>query len=148
MGTKNIIGELQVNGSPVVTEDTVEEKAGLAGYVKKTDYATDEKAGLIRTSTYRGFGMIEGGYLTVLDADESFIGNRNTNWHDAYRRPMMYGQLDLAIKLGLTTNHLQLKDTEKASAQAWLGIDALVGDIEAAIDNIITLQNTYLGGES
>ena len=31
MGVKNIIGELQVNGSPVITEDTMPEASGFSG---------------------------------------------------------------------------------------------------------------------
>lgn len=50
------------------------------------------------------------------------------------------------VKEGLTANTETLTEEEKAKACEWLGVNALVGNIEIALDNIIAIQENLIGG--
>ncbi len=115
----------------------------LSDYVKKTDYATTDNEGIVRvgegltisTSTHK---------LNILNAQYEHIDAKLSNY-----RPVTPANLDYAVKVGLTTNAITLTDEEKAAAQTWLGIDNLIGDISAALDELHNYaQNLVNGGAS
>lgn len=57
--------------------------------------------------------------------------------------------LDYAVKKALTNPlNTTWTEEEKASARTLLGVDGLVGDIEAALDSIITIQESLIGGNA
>ena len=125
-GDTGIVSNIQNNGhirvgyydlSPLETQ-----KVEMTDYVKKTDYATDEKAGLLRTGTYRGFAVDSSGFLMARPSTDRELKDRNTSWHDGYHRPLTGGSIDLALKYSITSNIHALIDKEKASAQKWLGV--------------------------
>ena len=106
----------------------------LTGYVKNTDYATVNVAGVIKSSTYYGTAVQGDGKLYCVNwslaqyqsADRSsFIGK---------------GTLENAkndiVKRAITSNDITLTDEEKASAQSWLGITDLIGNIETALAEV------------
>lgn len=97
----------------------------LTDYVKKTDYATFNNAGILRPATELGTSVNVSGYLQaytrVLEQYNSasnmlFIGKGTLeNIKDDY------------VKRGITANTITLTDEEKTAAQAWLGIDSAGG---------------------
>lgn len=114
----------------------------LIGAVGFTDYAGQDKAGVIKVRRAQGLGILEGGYLYVYGCTDGDLQKRGESGY------LRASNVDSIVRIGLTTNKKELTADERASAQKWLGIDTLVGDIEAALDSILALQNTYLGGES
>ncbi len=102
--------------------------ADLTDYVKKTDYATKDKAGVIKV-TNNDFGLTvesDGALKT------SYASKANLRDKTSPHKPVTPYVLDYAVKVGLTTNTETLTDEEKVSAYNWLGINAL------AIPNVIS----------
>lgn len=94
----------------------------LADYVKKTDYASKNDAGVIKINTAYGFRMDENGCLQLTGANEDAV--------DASSNPYLMisaARSDYAVKKGITNSKYQLTDAEKSAAQSWLGIDSLSG---------------------
>lgn len=88
----------------------------LTDYVKNTDYASADKAGVVKLKGAEGI-WLNGNILTINQANEERINSR------ANKYPLVPSMLDYAIKVGLTTNTETLTDEEKAAAQSWLGIN-------------------------
>ena len=86
-------------------------------YVKFTDYATANKAGVIKTSNTRGTSASTvDGTLQVEKASNDEIIAKNSGY-----KPIVPNTLDYAVKVGITTNTETLTDEEKASACEWVG---------------------------
>ena len=119
--------------------------ADLSEYVKKTDYAKKDTAGVVTLDPAGSFGVgwNEQAGLFVSGAVRSEILQKNTA-----NKPLTPYHLDYAIRVGITDNTETLTVEEQAKAQEWLGVTALVGDIEVALDGIIAIQNELLGGEA
>lgn len=100
-------------------------KVNLDAYVKNTDYATNNKAGVVKIGT--GLSIAGDGKLQVQYASKDFIKNK-----EAYREPITPIYLDYAVKVGITTNTETLTKKEKANACEWLGVNAL------AVQNIVS----------
>lgn len=100
-----------LNGYEIVDEKAREEKVGF------TDYATGDKAGVVRI--YAGGLMVgDKGKISINKATDTEINYKGNEY-----KPIVPKNLDYAVKMGLTANKLTLTDDEKKSAQAWLGID-------------------------
>jgi hypothetical protein len=69
--------------------------------------------------------------LVIQSAGGNDIENKSNQF-----RPITPKNMDYALKISITTNTYELTEDEKASAQSWLGVDTLVGDINAILDNI------------
>lgn len=106
----------------IVTEMLAEalSEIDLSGYVKNTDIAGSNTAGVVRVMSDYGVQLISPrmGVLGVRSAKNEEIVAKNT----AYL-PITPKCLDYAVKVALTTNTVALTDAEKAAARAWLGID-------------------------
>ena len=63
--------------------------------------------------------------------------NMLTAKSNAYN-PIAPNKLDLAVKIGITTNTTTLSSAEKENAQNWLGITDLVGDIDTILETLTT----------
>ena len=96
-----------------------------ADYIKSTDYATEQKVGLVRADKNYGI-VISNGLLLLSPADINNINNRT------HLKPIDAGNLDCAIKVGITTNRLELSEDstdesgnavegDKTKACKWLG---------------------------
>jgi hypothetical protein len=101
-------------------------------YVKNTDYASTTTAGVIKVGA--GLEMNSStGALTIQYAKESQIETKQ-----GCRNPLAPQFIDKIIKVGITTNTMQLTDAEKATACTWLGalcdIDTFVIDGGTAQD--------------
>lgn len=126
--------------------------ADLSEYVKKTDYATKDTAGVVTLDPAGSFGVgwNEQAGLFVSGAGKSEIQKKNTA-----NKPITPYHLDYAIRVGITDNTETLTGEEQAKAQEWLGVTAIVGDIEVALDGIIAeqeaiiaIQNKLIGGDA
>ena len=104
----------------------------LTDYVKNTDWATTSKAGIVLINAGKGIGR--GNTIPVLEIQLATTTEIDAKV-SAYK-PITPRNLDHAVKVGITTNTETLTDDEKASAQAWLGITELVGDIETLLGGI------------
>ena len=89
----------------------------LTDYVKNTDYATTKKAGVVIINPTYGLAA-NSGTVYVNKASETDIDNKTTVY-----RPIVPENLDYAVKVGLTTNAIELTDEEKAAAKDWLGVN-------------------------
>ena len=95
-----------------LTDDEKQSARDLIGAVGSTDYATFQKAGVIRLNSDYGTQMVSGALAPL--AWDTFIAKRSNAF-------MSYQLLDKAVKAGLTTNNEILTDEEKTSACDWLG---------------------------
>lgn len=155
MGIKNYIGELQVNGSPVVTEENLEDKVNLTDYVKYTDepasvMTADGKAGPIKLNETSKCGLYlatqtgKGKYLTVYGPDTTAITRRNGNY------PLVISTLDTYLNYAIsgkrsysengvwkeTLGHqIALNNNEKISAHKWLGVPTVLENFDIVYDD-------------
>ena len=83
-------------------------------YVKFTDYATANKAGVVKANGLSGVGVSEG-ILCIYPSENINIKQRTTN------RPITPLNLDYAVKVGMTDNKETWTDEEKASACETIG---------------------------
>jgi hypothetical protein len=175
----------------------------LSEYVKNTDYAAVGVYGLVKTASHNDDGIyLQNGIMSLTPATNSNIDARKT------KRPIVPTNLNYAVKVGLTTNTIELTDDEKTEACNWMGavekmgegtgwrvygvyadgsswevpivnaakeatlpwrgvrgtvivgtpeaddhatnksyVDSLVGSIESALDSIIAIQNSLIGGD-
>lgn len=94
----------------------------LTDYVKKTDYAGWDKAGIIKAAENLGTIVNGAGYLqaatTLLQAY-----NAATNFLFVGKGTLENIKYDY-VKRAITTNDIVLTDEEKTAAQLWLGINA------------------------
>ena len=102
----------------------------LADYVKKTDYATDKTFGVVKATGNYGIGHNEAAGLYIAQANAQTIDKKES----AYA-PITPKFLDYAVKVGLTTNTIELTEEEKASACEWLGVKDCINEALGVIEN-------------
>ena len=129
------------------------EDIDLSEYVKKTDYASKDKGGVVRifykndTSNTTGLTISGNGVASVFTPTTELIDDRGVTSKGTFTNPITVNTLDYAVKSGLTTNTIQLTDDEKAAARAWLGItnggggSSIVVDSELDINSENPVQN-------
>ena len=116
-------GDKGDNGDDYTLTDTdKDEIAGIAAemidltnYVKNDDYATDDNAGVVFTSSVAGIES-KYGVLRIKSATEAVVTAKQNTY-----MPIVPKNLDHAVKVGITTNTKTLTDAEKATACSWLG---------------------------
>ena len=118
-------------------------EVNLDDYVKNTDYATAEKGGAIKLNYEAGLWAYPDGRAYLVVAGKQHIDEKT---HE--RRPITPAYLDYAVKKGLADSKEEWTEEEKASARDLIGVNALVGDIETALDSIIAIQNELIGGDA
>ena len=102
----------------------------LDEYVKNTDYATSQKAGIVKPAT----GLIaHNGELSVELAREQDIADRSSE------KPLGANLLDYAVLEGITNNPGTLTNEEKAKACEWLGASK---ELEYEVITEITVEET------
>lgn len=90
----------------------------LTGYIKNTDFASNSQAGVVTINNNYGVDITSTTKsLMINKATNGQIESRSTNY-----RPIVPGNLDFAMKIGITTNTEVLTEQEKKSAKNWLGI--------------------------
>lgn len=119
---------------------TDEEKAAarlLLGAVGSEDYASSNKAGVAKFTANYGLGVKQtDGYANVVSATEEEI-DAKTQKH----KPIVPKNLDYAVKIGLTTNTIDLTAEEQAAAKDWLGVN----DVMAIEGESIIIWDTEPG---
>ena len=101
-----------------VRESVDDVSNSLKAYVKKTDYGSQSKAGIVQTNNAYGiYGNPETGLLSVVSATKVQIDGKKNSY-----MPIAPNMLDYAVKVGLTTNNETLSEEEREAAQRWLGV--------------------------
>lgn len=92
------------------------QKVNLVDYVKFTDYAGVNKAGVVKLNG--GYGVTEyvDGIIGLTMPTDAQIKEKNSFIAVSLKH------LDKAVKVGVTTNTIELNTQEKAKAQEWLGV--------------------------
>lgn len=99
--------DVQINGTSIVTDGVAD--IPIAGI---------NKLGLISSSSSaKGLYIDEKGSGYIVKATDTEILNKTQIY-----RPITPSTLDYAVKVGVTTNTIELTDGEKEAAQEWLGI--------------------------
>lgn len=99
----------------VATPDTYEQNK----IITEKDYATSDKAGVIKSSSYGGVEVGSNGVAYISPASNSNIDAKT----QGVNKPIVPANLDYAVKVGITTNTQTLTEEEKTSAKEWLGIE-------------------------
>ncbi|MBQ4120348.1 MAG: collagen-like protein [Clostridia bacterium] len=107
----------------------------LDEYVKNTDYATKDNAGVVKITDYDSGLIMESGKLKT-----SYATKANLRDKTSLHKPVTPYVLDYAVKVGLTTNTETLTDEEKAAACKWLGAN---GKLET-INTITTTEEVSI----
>jgi hypothetical protein len=103
----------------------------LTEYAKKTDYVTENKAGIIKQANPgNGVGHNEVGGLYIVNAPPGIIDLKSSQ-----HRPITPSVLDYAVKVGITTNTNELTAEEKATACGWLGVKDCINEALGVIEN-------------
>lgn len=107
------------------------EHPDLTDYVKNTDYATTGKAGIVKVGANNGVSIgNSNNVIYVVRATDAEITAKSNIY-----KPIVPSSLDLAVKVGITTNTQTLTDIEKANAKKWLGFAPITFDeYEALVD--------------
>lgn len=104
--------------SNFVSRETLDDD--LKGYVKDTDYATNNKGGVVKVTSYSSGLIMHNGTITTAPATTSNIDARNEEW-----KPITTRNLDYAVKKALSDCKLQEEkawtDEEKKSARELIG---------------------------
>ena len=109
----------------------------LTDYVKKTDFATSEKAGIAKINLAYGIN-INNQALTILKASDNEVKGKGNLY-----RPIVPANLDLAVKTGVTTNTIELTDDEKTSARTWLGAIGNADYAQGAVGGVVKTSAYY-----
>ena len=98
------VKDVQANGTSVL-------KDGVANI----PIATKDQAGLVRPVPANGINVSNTGTLNLSKLSDSSLANKNSNY------AVLVSQIDLATKVGVTTNTIELTEAEKTNACNWLG---------------------------
>lgn len=124
--------------------DKFSEIVDLTEYVKKTDYATTTKAGLVKPTSYFGTNVDSSGAIHVTPYTVEQLKAKSEYTF------ISKGTLDNIkndyVKRGLTENDIELTEEEKSAAKSWLGIEEEGGSAEIP-DNVYTEEN-FIAGEN
>ena len=115
--SKGAVTDVQANGTSVLVDG-----------VANIPLATKDQAGLVRPVPANGINVSSTGTLNLSKLSDASLVNKNSNY------AVLVSQIDLATKVGVTTNTIELTDEEKATACNWLGA--------AEVDN--TLNKTQI----
>lgn len=106
-------------------------EVNLDDYVKKTDYATSSRTGVVRVSASYGINANSTGVIAITPATENHIKEKISSY-----KPIVPSNLDYAIKVGMTTNQEVWTNEEKQSARDLIGVTEIIGDIETLLGGI------------
>lgn len=92
------------------------DKTELADYVKNTDYANYGVTGVVSLRMSGGLAA-DNGALQIYKANNNEIAEKAHSF-----KPLVPASVDQTVKVGITTNTIELTEEEKASAKSWLGV--------------------------
>lgn len=102
-------------GNVVITKEDID----LSEYAKFTDYAGQDKAGVIKTSNGLGMAISATGYPLAVTATKSEYDSANTTYFIG-KGTLENIKNDL-VKRAVTENNIALADEEKTAARTWIG---------------------------
>ena len=91
----------------------------LTDYVKNTDYATAEKAGVVSMAKWGAYGLYmagDGSIIAISKASDTEIDDKNNLF-----KPITPSNLDYAVMKALSDSKLEWTDEQKQLARALLG---------------------------
>ena len=100
----------------------------LTDYVKNTDYATADVGGVVKTDSTLGVDINVDGTLIINKANEQEIDAKLNSY-----KPIVPVNLEYAVK---------------SVGDGYYATEAQVGDINTALDSILAIQDSLIGGES
>ena len=105
-----------------------EKEVDLTDYVKNTDIASEESAGIVKFGSPNETGIRPNnkGQISLVDATD-YVITHPTSYGVAMTSKNIYKW----FRTGITMNPIELTDEEKAAALAWLGLGDLVARLEA-----------------
>lgn len=109
----------------------------LTDYVKFTDHATFQKPGVIIPYNGINAGLsytINTGILTIYQAKKNEVLTGITENKRAI--PILTGNMQYALKVAISNNQEILTSEEKKSAQDWLGVTELIGNIDELLTRL------------
>lgn len=92
------------------------QKVELDDYVKKDDYATADKVGLVKCASGYGIGVDKSGNVSVSRADEDTIDARTSSY-----KPIVPRHLDYAVMKALSDSKLEWTEEQKQAVRELLG---------------------------
>lgn len=116
--TNEFEGEVDVKGH--ISINGLEEKFAdiETNYIKNTQFASNSGSGIVK-----GAGEMYGisinssnGNISLSTASDTELNNKSVS------KAVKVSQIDKAVKIGVTTNTIELTPEEQATAQNWLGI--------------------------
>lgn len=122
-------------------------------YVKKTDYATRDTAGVVKSDDRYGTRMVNG-VIDIIAANKNVIDSRTVMENPLYatgsnnRHSIVAANIDYAVKKVLIDHKIELTDAEKSAALAWLGLGDLMARIEALEKASVSTFVVQIGGVS
>ena len=109
------ISDVQVNGTSVVDD-------GVANIPK----ASASQLGVVATDSWNGTTVDSSGHIGLFASQQTHLDNRTSN------TAITPKNLDYAVTAVLTDGKAPaLTDAQKAAAQSWLGIDTILGLVDA-----------------
>lgn len=126
------------DGSVLTWDSETNRAVGNSNYVKNTDYATVSKGGVVKLNGTYGLTMFnQNGEAGLTACPNENVINKNGFY------ALNPGKIDLAVKVGMTTNKLEWSDDEKASARTLIGA---VGNTDYATANTSGVVRAYTTG--
>ena len=126
------VTDVQANGTSVLVDG-----------VANIPLATSNQAGLVRPVQANGIYVSNTGTLNLSKLSNASLVNKNSGY------AVLVNQIDLATKVGVTTNTIELTDDEKTNACNWLGAgqDVKIQELSETDDITLTDNIIYNGGE-
>ena len=111
----------------------------LNEYVKNTEYANVTKVGVVKVPSWGGVGATTDGSIFINKATDKQIISKSEPYI-----PVTTQKIDLAVKVGVTTNAIELTDEEKTNACNWLGTGKMITLTQSEYDALeVKDENTY-----
>ena len=130
-------------GNVVITKEDID----LSEHVKFTDYAGQDKAGVIKTSNGFGMSISATGCPLAVTATKSEYDSVNATYFIG-KGTLENIKNDL-VKRAVTENDITLTDEEKTAARTWIGAGSQTaqGDLQNELKNKADQSDTYTKSE-
>ena len=117
--------EYQVNETPLTAAQLAALNSGItadavASFVKNTDYATTEKAGIIKSSSNYGFFVNETNGIPYAGS-KGLAGYQSADKNSFIGKATLENIKNDLVKRAVTENDITLTDDEKTAARTWIG---------------------------
>ncbi len=134
------------------------QKVDLTEYVKNTDYATNDVAGVVKVQNHMHGLYVDNGLLRVYCAEKTEVDGKRSDKPLSVRHSpealIVNTHQDMGDDYDISTvtlysTYAGMQNKLPVSYDAVKGyVDGVVGDIDMALDNIITIQESLIGGGS